>query len=248
MQQSLTLLLYSKYGNYSTQFLDVIRQKPIPFLKLLCNDNDQVRQRIRGCKTVQVRTVPCILTCHPNGLVEQYDGENAFEWLDKNIESLYPPAPPPSLVTPPQQMPPPPKVQEQPTPQEEQYAHTREQRRIYEERLRKQEEEQRRREQQESVEEEPRPPVHIPPSEKPERTQDFEIDDEIFEKPTVSPPGTFREEGGTDASKPVKHTMDGQPKAAETKDVLAKAAEMAKMREQTDLESSKNHPKNQIRA
>jgi hypothetical protein len=218
-QPDCVLLLYSKYSENSTRFLELLKARPINFLRALCIDNEKIRRRILSSKNINVNCVPCILIYFPTGVVEKYDGENAFSWAQNIIQKMYPPPPPPPPRPPQQSRTPlerqPPKQQKPPPPQ--------------------------------PVEPEPEPevqaPRRIPPPRDPVRTENFEVDEEMFQKPQIPPPGTFREEGPTDSGKPVRSTIDGKPKSTQNKDILTKAAEMQKSREQSVAETNKKHPK-----
>ncbi len=219
-QPDCVLLLYSKYSQNSTRFLELLKARPLTFLKALCIDNEKIRQKILNSKNLNVKCVPCILIYFPGGVVEKYDGESAFSWAQNIIQKIYPPPPPPPPPSRPSRTPlerPPPKqppVQSKPIEAVEPES-----------------------------ESEVQAPRRIPPPRDPVRTENFEVDEEMFQKPQIPPPGTFREEGPTDAGKPVRSTIDGKPKSTENKDILTKAAEMQKSREKSVSEVNKKHPK-----
>lgn len=92
-----SILLYSKYSTHSKQLLDIIGTSTIDFktivnLTTLCVDSKVVRERIKNNK-LNVKYVPCILTIYNNGVVEKYDGINAFNWVDDIIKQLTPAKP-----------------------------------------------------------------------------------------------------------------------------------------------------------
>ena len=218
-QPDCVLLLYSKYSQNSTRFLEILKARPLNFLRSLCIDNEQIRQKILNSKNLNVKCVPCILIYFPGGVVEKYDGESAFSWAQNIIQKIYPPPPSPPPPSRPSRTPlerPPPK--QSPVESKKPVQHV-------------------------ETEPEVEAPLRIPPPKDPIRTATFEIDEEMFQKPQVPPPGTFREEGPTDAGKPVRSTIDGKPKSTENKDILTKAAEMQKSREQSVAEVNKKHPK-----
>lgn len=84
---NMTVLLYSKYSEYSKQLMDMIKSSGIDFANVfavhsLCVDNELVRQRIIKNKQIDITTVPCILTVYPNGTIEKYDGIHVFNWVN----------------------------------------------------------------------------------------------------------------------------------------------------------------------
>jgi hypothetical protein len=104
MNQTLNVLLYSKYSNLSKQFVDGIQGLPPDLLnavalRQLCVDNKAIRARIEQNKEIQINHVPCLLVVHPSGTVEKYEGGDAFSWIHDTVTRLAPPQPP----APPQQ-------------------------------------------------------------------------------------------------------------------------------------------------
>ena len=76
-------------------------------LQVLCVDNEKVRQRIMNHPKYKIVCVPCVLIFLPNGIVEKYDGEGVFNWLQGVIDiHTYVPPPPQELPTQQRQMPP----------------------------------------------------------------------------------------------------------------------------------------------
>lgn len=112
MNQTLNVLLYSKYSNLSKQFVDGIQGLPSDLLdavalRQLCIDNKAIRARIEQNKEIQVNHVPCLLVVHPSGTVEKYEGRDAFSWIHDTVTRFAPPQQP---IQRPQPIPP-----EQPT-------------------------------------------------------------------------------------------------------------------------------------
>lgn len=75
-------------------FKEVINLTPV------CIDSKTIRDKIRDNK-LNIRYVPCILTVYSHGVVEKYDGENAFNWVNDIISSLSTHPLQPKPVTPP---------------------------------------------------------------------------------------------------------------------------------------------------
>jgi len=97
-----SILLFSKYSIQSKKLLDVMSQSKINFkdvinLTPVCIDSKSIRDKIKDNK-LNIRYVPCILTVYSHGVVEKYDGENAFNWVNDIIASLAAPQPPPASI------------------------------------------------------------------------------------------------------------------------------------------------------
>lgn len=63
-------------------------------LQALCIDNENVRRRIRQNRSIEITTVPCILTIYSDGGVEKYEGAHSFRWIEEVINRFAPPPPP----------------------------------------------------------------------------------------------------------------------------------------------------------
>lgn len=93
MEQPLySVLVYSKYSDSCKNVFAMIEQSGVDFtpLKLLCIDNDKVRERITKNQKMQIKYVPCILSIFNNGNVEKYEGPNCVDWLKSIIALLKP--------------------------------------------------------------------------------------------------------------------------------------------------------------
>lgn len=93
MEQPLySVLVYSKYSDSCKNVFAMIEQSGVDFtpLKLLCIDNDKVRERISKNQKLQIKYVPCILSIFNNGLIEKYEGPNCVDWLRSIITLLKP--------------------------------------------------------------------------------------------------------------------------------------------------------------
>ena len=80
MNPKYSILLHSEYSSRCQDFLNIVSQLNLQ-LQYLCVDNTKVRQRILEDRTLDIRTVPCLLIIYDNGTVEKYEGEQAFMWL-----------------------------------------------------------------------------------------------------------------------------------------------------------------------
>jgi hypothetical protein len=81
------ILLYSKYSQFSINLIEIVNKYQVPLLKL-CVDNKNIRQKISSSKQIKINYVPCILSLYSDGKVEQYEGENAFQWVLVYVEKL----------------------------------------------------------------------------------------------------------------------------------------------------------------
>lgn len=98
--QSFCVLLYSKYSPYSTQLLDIVNRAPVDLasimqLKTVCIDNQEVREWILCSDSINVNQVPCVLRVFPDGGVEQYESNRAFDLVNTTIQAHAPPPPQP---------------------------------------------------------------------------------------------------------------------------------------------------------
>jgi len=100
MDIRLSALLYSEYSLQCSRFLSLLDGASVDVmsavnLRLLNIDNKKIRQQILGSPVIDVKVVPCVLIVHVDGVVEKYEGRDAFEWLEHLIAALTPPPPPP---------------------------------------------------------------------------------------------------------------------------------------------------------
>ena len=98
-----TILLYSKYSPFSKKIMDLIQKSAVDFgnlysLKLLCVDNENVRNYIANNKKIPIEFVPTVLVIFPDGIVEKYEGSNALNWAESIISRHAPTLPPPSAM------------------------------------------------------------------------------------------------------------------------------------------------------
>ena len=91
MQQSprYSILLYSKYSKRCSELLNILTQNNIEniFLKL-CIDNEAIRKRIKNNKSIEVNLLPCILNVYDTGVVEKFEDDYAFELVRPMIMEI----------------------------------------------------------------------------------------------------------------------------------------------------------------
>ena len=93
MEPQLSVLLYSKYSSSSKRLMNIMNTSNVNFtkkfsLQTLCIDNQQIRNRVLKNKQIEITTVPCILLTFPDGGVEKYDGIYVFEWVEEIIRQF----------------------------------------------------------------------------------------------------------------------------------------------------------------
>jgi hypothetical protein len=81
------ICLYSKFSPNSTKFLELSKPYNLP-LDYICIDNKNIRNRIVKNKKILVQSVPCLLFIYDNGVLEKYEGYNAFEWVNQIIKNI----------------------------------------------------------------------------------------------------------------------------------------------------------------
>lgn len=79
---STTVLVWSRYSSKSKTLIDMINNSPVPLeIQALCADHKTVRDLIIANDKIQIKFVPCILNIHQTGVVEQYEGSQAFDYI-----------------------------------------------------------------------------------------------------------------------------------------------------------------------
>ena len=94
--QPYPVVIFSKYSQPCGMFMERFNQTvatKIP-AQLLCIDNEKIRKRLLNSKIVDVKQVPTVLMVFPNGVVEKYDGQSVYGWLEEVIRRVTPPPPP----------------------------------------------------------------------------------------------------------------------------------------------------------
>lgn len=95
MDTQYSVLLYSKYSSNCKRLIDMMKRTNINFneilkLKLLCIDNNEIRERITQDTKIDITIVPCILYVYSNGGIEKYDGSYVFDLINNIISQLMP--------------------------------------------------------------------------------------------------------------------------------------------------------------
>jgi len=76
--------LYSKYSTHCKKLKDILQKNTKDF-HYICIDNEKVRERIMKNEKIKIAYVPCILLIQDNGIIEKYEGEHAFQWVNSAI-------------------------------------------------------------------------------------------------------------------------------------------------------------------
>lgn len=240
-------------------------------LQSLCIDNEQIREKILKNEQINVTSVPCILVIYPDGGIEKYDGMHAFEWVEQIIQKVNPPMPePPQHRGPPPKTQE--EIWEEEEEKERlqirqlQLKKERERERIRDENKRNYEE------QYESQQEKPKPRNRRQRIKKPEtppkkagitNIDELSTDEDDDDMPTDryrhrKPVGSIREDSGNynrtndlfpgtppDNRKSTKSAVKGvsiSAKEQKTLDIMAKAKELAKGREDSNPPPPPGHP------
>lgn len=104
---SVVVMIYSKYSPSCDKLLQLIN--PVLDFRKICIDNNNVRQLVlTDPKNYNIRQVPCILVFYSNGVMNKYEGEEAFRWAHDTIEKMT------HLSTPRAPLPPQPSLLSQP--------------------------------------------------------------------------------------------------------------------------------------
>lgn len=96
MDPQLSVLLYSKYSQGSSQLAERIKKSGVDVSELLglqelCVDNRDVRKRITESKEIAISTLPCILIAYADGRIDKFDGDSVFKLVDGVISANPPP-------------------------------------------------------------------------------------------------------------------------------------------------------------
>lgn len=90
-----TILLYSKYSQNSMNLLKSLNKNKIQNIILICIDNSQVRDKVKK----YINSVPTLLYCDNNGVVESFTEKNLIEWLNTYIPDCFIQETPPIIET-----------------------------------------------------------------------------------------------------------------------------------------------------
>ena len=88
---TLWILVYSKFSNSSQTLLNFIEKSNIntPF-QLLNIDNKEIRSKLLNDQRFKIKYVPCIIRIDSHGVAYQYEGEKAFNVVQKMYEEAQP--------------------------------------------------------------------------------------------------------------------------------------------------------------
>jgi hypothetical protein len=78
------IYLYSKFSPYCKNFSDLISN--LNFITPVCIDSKDVRKKITTSK-LTIDVVPCVLLVYGSGQIEKYEGENCFRWAEALIKT-----------------------------------------------------------------------------------------------------------------------------------------------------------------
>jgi hypothetical protein len=111
MDHHLCVLLYSKYSPKSKQLISTLDSLPVNLnavvgLTPICIDHEGTRERILKSQNIKISELPCVLIVYRTGGIEQYEGADAFLWVDNTVKRFLPPPPPqPQIIIPPVHVP-----------------------------------------------------------------------------------------------------------------------------------------------
>lgn len=90
--------LYSKYSSRCKEFSDTMTRTTLNgSFNTLCVDNKDIRKVVTSSK-YSIKSLPCVLCFFPNSVVEKYEGDHAFRWLEQFLIPSPPPPPKPQPV------------------------------------------------------------------------------------------------------------------------------------------------------
>jgi len=116
MEFSNIVLLYSKYSPNSKKMLDLLQHSDIDLrllsIQKVCIDNENIRKSIISSSSIEIKSVPAILVLYPDGGVEKFDGAHSFQFIQNVIQNYI------QMNTPQQPVQPPPQQAPQPPPQQ----------------------------------------------------------------------------------------------------------------------------------
>jgi hypothetical protein len=80
------LFFYSKYSHLSKIMIENINNSNLNIaFEYICIDNTKIRNKILGSKKIKFSLVPCIFIVYPNKKIEQYEGNDAFNFVNNII-------------------------------------------------------------------------------------------------------------------------------------------------------------------
>jgi len=90
MEHESVVLVYSKYSKACNELVDTIREMQPLFYRLLilrylCVDSESVRKKMRKNQTVPIETVPTLLVNYSDDVMEKYEGQDVYAWLEQFV-------------------------------------------------------------------------------------------------------------------------------------------------------------------
>jgi hypothetical protein len=79
------VILYSKYSPQCTRIVDLHHKHNVDYMRLLCIDNVNIREKLLQSTDLNIRTVPCVLFLYPGGRIEKFEGSNVSSWVIKEM-------------------------------------------------------------------------------------------------------------------------------------------------------------------
>ena len=88
MEHESVVLIYSKYSKACNELMDTLGQMPpllyrVLIMRYLCVDSESVREKMRKNQTVPINTVPTLLVNYADDVMEKYEGDDVYVWLDQ---------------------------------------------------------------------------------------------------------------------------------------------------------------------
>jgi hypothetical protein len=94
MSLTFSVLLYSKYSSKCKNLFNIINNNKIELnLTSVCIDNKKIRNKIKRDKLFEIKEVPTIINIYSNGGAEKYEGNKAFQLIESVIVKTYPSRP-----------------------------------------------------------------------------------------------------------------------------------------------------------
>ena len=90
MDPEYLIVLYSKYSQNCQKILQVYNKSTMDYIKMVCIDNSAFRTKLAVSKSLNVKTVPCVLLMYPGNKVEKFEGQGVTEWVLQQISQNLP--------------------------------------------------------------------------------------------------------------------------------------------------------------
>lgn len=83
------LLIHSVQSTACKKFIENLAHFPPDIeIKTLSVDSKKIRDRVKAESKIPITSVPCILIYYPDGNVEKYEGQDAFNWQNEILAKL----------------------------------------------------------------------------------------------------------------------------------------------------------------